>query len=73
MEQTNNNPVLVESVDFTLPNGRVVQIGPLKKANFDNITKWIRLRYMQNIREVVRELPVSEQTAIITHLSLIHI
>jgi len=67
MEQTNNNPVLVESVDFTLPNGRVVQIGPLKKANFDNITKWIRLRYMQNIREVVKELPTSEQTAIITH------
>ncbi|NLW48846.1 MAG: hypothetical protein GXY86_16150 [Firmicutes bacterium] len=57
--------VAKEFVEFELPNGRVVNIGPLKQANFDNISKWIRLRYMQNIRSVMSGLSSQEQELIL--------
>lgn len=54
-------PVLKEVVDYKLPNGLVVQLGPLKQENFENLNKWIRRKYMQNIRSVLEDFPLDEQ------------
>lgn len=59
-------PILKEIVDFELPNGKIVVIGPLKQENFENISKWIRLRYLQNVRSVISEFSPKEQEAIIS-------
>ena len=61
MTEALNNPILKEKADFTLPNGVTVQIAPLKQDNFENLTKWIRRRYMQNIRMVLEDFPLEEQ------------
>ena len=55
---------LIETKDFTLPNGENVKLGALKEENFDHLTKWIRQQYMRNIREAISELPKAEQDSI---------
>ena len=59
-----NKQELIETKDFTLPNGNVVKLGILKEQNFENLTKWIRQQYMRNIREAISELPKAEQDSI---------
>ena len=60
------NPILKESVEFELPNGTKLTIGPLKQENYENISKWIRLRYLQNVRSVIAEFSPKEQEAILS-------
>ena len=59
--EAKEKPVLKEIADYTLPNGLVIQIGPLQQENFENLNKWIRRRYMQNIRSVLEDFPIDEQ------------
>ncbi len=59
--ETHEKPILKEIADFTLPNGLVIQIGPLQQESFENLNKWIRRRYLQNIRSVLADFPIDEQ------------
>lgn len=64
MAESEPKAILKESVEFELPNGTKVTLGPLKQENFENISKWIRLRYLQNVRSVLSEFPQKEQEVI---------
>ena len=57
--------ILVESADFELPGGIKIKLAPLNRESFDRLDKWVRIRYMQNIRFVLQGLDAKEQMSIL--------
>lgn len=60
-----NKQELIETKDFTLPNGENVKLGILKEQNFENLSEYVRLEYMKNMRKVISVLPPNEQESVL--------
>ena len=55
----------IETINFKLPNGDIVELKMLEELEFENLSKWIRVQYMRNMRMAISELPKAEQDALL--------